>query len=120
MTEIARSIPLRFARRVAIAAGIAASALTTTPLAAQTTPQAASFEAARQRLEIGGPVFGFIDFEDEVIRLGRDLTRIVADIVGNDPELDTVTFTWYVRRQTGPGTWTPYQATTPATGASAG
>lgn len=43
---------------------------------------------------------------------------VVMSAVGNDPELDTVTFTWYVRRQTGPGTWTPYQATTPATGAS--
>jgi hypothetical protein len=87
VTDIARFVPFSIARRFAMAAGVAATALTAAPLAAQTPPPSASFEAARQRLEIGGPVFAFMDFEDEVQRLGRDLTKIVGDIVGDDPEL---------------------------------
>ena len=86
MTDIARSAPLRLARRAALCAGLLAASLGAAPLAAQTVPPSASFEAARQRLEIGGPVFAFMDFEDEVLRLGRDLTAIVADLVGDDPE----------------------------------
>ncbi len=87
MTDIARSALLRFARHAALCAGLAAAGLGVAPLAAQTAPPSASFEAARQRLEIGGPVFAFMDFEDEVLRLGRDLTAIVAELVGDDPEL---------------------------------
>lgn len=89
MTDIARSATLRFLRRAALGTGLAAAAFGATPLAAQTAPPppSASFEAARQRLEIGGPVFAFMDFEDEVLRLGRDLTAIVAELVGNDPDL---------------------------------
>jgi hypothetical protein len=87
VTDIARSALLRFARHAALCAGLAAAGLGVAPLAAQTAPPSASFEAARQRLEIGGPVFAFMDFEDEVLRLGRDLTAIVAELVGDDPEL---------------------------------
>ncbi len=87
MTDIARSALLRYARHAAFCVGLAAAGLGAAPLAAQTTPPSASFEAARQRLEIGGPVFAFMDFEDEVLRLGRDLTAIVAELVGDDPEL---------------------------------
>ncbi len=43
---------------------------------------------------------------------------LVLSATGSDFEGDPVTFTWYARRSLGAGNWTPYQGTTPATGAS--
>lgn len=48
---------------------------------------ASSFDVVRDRIEIGGPFLVFIDYEDQMARLGRDLTEAVANAIGDDPEL---------------------------------
>lgn len=47
----------------------------------------ASLDAVRARIDLGGSFFVFIDYEDQIARLGRDLTTAIADAVGDDPEL---------------------------------
>ena len=95
------SVSRRAARHAAMAA-LAAAALAM-PLAAPgaraqtptTAPSAAppaaapgaSFEAVRAQLQLGGPFFVYVDFEEQFAKLGRDLTQAVADVVGDDPEL---------------------------------
>ncbi|MFM8679714.1 MAG: hypothetical protein ACKOGH_08910 [Alphaproteobacteria bacterium] len=79
------------ARRVAIAIAVAALALPLAPppprAQAQAPSPGASFEAVRAQLQLGGPFFVYVDFEDQFAKLGRDLTQAVADVVGDDPDL---------------------------------
>lgn len=59
------------------------------PATAAPTPAGGSFEAVRAQLQLGGPFFVYVDFEDQFAKLGRDLTQAVADVVGGDPDLAT-------------------------------
>jgi hypothetical protein len=66
---------------VAVAAGAPSSGQ---PQAGMT---ASSLDAVRARIDLGGSFFVFIDYEDQIARLGRDLSAAIADAVGDDPEL---------------------------------
>lgn len=71
------------ASTLALASGLAIGSL---DVAAQTPIPSAHFEAVRQKLDLGGPVFVFMDMEEDMVRIGRDLTKAVADVVGDDPD----------------------------------
>jgi len=66
-----------------LATGVAVGSL---GVSAQAPAPSAHFEAVRQKLELGGPVFVFMDMEDDLARIGRDLTKAVADVIGDDPD----------------------------------
>lgn len=67
--------------------GQAAHAQAQPPATAAPAPAGGSFEAVRAQLQLGGPFFVYVDFEDQFAKLGRDLTQAVADVVGGDPDL---------------------------------
>lgn len=73
----------RTATALALATGVAVGSL---GVSAQAPAPSAHFEAVRQKLELGGPVFVFMDMEDDLARIGRDLTKAVADVIGDDPD----------------------------------
>jgi hypothetical protein len=54
---------------------------------AQQPRAASSLEAVRARIDLAAPFFVFMDYEDQLGRLGRELTTAVADAVGDDPDL---------------------------------
>ena len=90
---------LRAARGIALAIAAATSALAIqlaapaahaqaqAPVAAAPASAGGSFEVVRAQLQLGGPFFVYVDFEDQFAKLGRDLTQAVADVVGGDPDL---------------------------------
>jgi hypothetical protein len=65
----------------------AAHAQAQPPAATAPAPAGGSFEAVRAQLQLGGPFFVHVDFEDQFAKLGRDLTQAVSDVVGDDPDL---------------------------------
>ena len=73
--------------RLALALAVLAGVLAPVAAPAQAPAPAASFEAVRAQLQVGGPFFVYVDFEDQFAKLGRDLTQAVADVVGADPDL---------------------------------
>ncbi len=52
------------------------------PTAARPSPH---FEAVRQRLAIGGPLFVYVDIDGDVERIGRDVGQSIAATVGDAP-----------------------------------
>lgn len=67
------------------AAPAPAPAQTAAPAAA--SPASANFEVVRKYLDIGGPLFLFMDVDGEAARIGRDLSAAVAKAIGDDPEM---------------------------------
>ncbi|MBL8700727.1 MAG: hypothetical protein JNK67_20305 [Alphaproteobacteria bacterium] len=68
------------------------AAPTTAPAAAATAPAAApaasaNFDVVRKYLDIGGPLFVFMDVDGEAARIGRELTAAVAKAIGDDPDM---------------------------------
>ena len=88
--DAARAIAMAIAVAATIASqfdGPAAHAQAQPPATAAPAPAGGSFEAVRAQLQLGGPFFVYVDFEDQFAKLGRDLTQAVADVVGGDPDL---------------------------------
>jgi len=84
----ARAAAVAMAAAAALAAELPApAALAQAQPPAAAAPAGGSFEAVRTQLQLGGPFFVHVDFEDQFAKLGRDLTQAVADVVGDDPEL---------------------------------
>ncbi|MBM3524510.1 MAG: hypothetical protein FJX57_16305, partial [Alphaproteobacteria bacterium] len=54
------------------------------PAAAQTS---ANFEVVRRHLDLGGPLFVFMDVDGEGARIGRELAAAVAKVAGDDPDM---------------------------------
>lgn len=71
----------RFAAALSLAGAIAAAP---PPAPAQTS---ANFEIVRRHLDIGGPLFVFMDVDGEGARIGRELTAAVARAAGDDPDM---------------------------------
>ena len=76
-----------YALRPALAALILIAMATAGPAGGQQARPVSSLEAVRARIDLGGSFFVFIDYEDQIARLGRDLTAAIADAVGDDPDL---------------------------------
>lgn len=74
-------------RQAVAAAGLALTLFWTGAAPSQTVAPSPSFEAVRARLELGGPVFVFIDYEDQIAQIGRDVGKMIADLVADDPAL---------------------------------
>lgn len=74
--------------RALLAAAPLLAALHAAPAPAQAPqPSAANFEVVRKHLDMGGPVFVFMDVDGEAARIGRELSAAVAKAVGDDTEL---------------------------------
>jgi hypothetical protein len=80
-------MPLSSPRRFTalIAAGLAALQLHAAPASAQAPASSPHFETVRQRLELGGPLYVYVDVDGDVARIGRDVSESIASVVGNDP-----------------------------------
>ena len=75
-------------RSAALAVALAFAGASSPALAQQSAPGARPsphFEAVRQRLQLGGPLFVYVDIDGDVERIGRDVSASVAVTVGDAP-----------------------------------
>jgi hypothetical protein len=74
-------------REALATAGLALTLFWTGAASSQTVAPSPSFDAVRTRLELGGPLFVFIDYEDQIAQIGRDVSKMISDLVADDPAL---------------------------------